>query len=614
MKRNGLVLLAIFVVLVGWPIQAANDTQRFADLVGPVTVGTVTSTSQVQVPYILWGGDYATFYANGGLTTTPGSIYGRLGLNIKLVPGDDTVAQARDYVAGRSPFFRGTYGMAAMASEVLNQTPNTMGAAELHMTFSQGDHLVCRPNIRTIGNLKGTKVTLQQGGPHVELHQAILMDAKIDWNSTEIVFTHDLTGTPDSPAEKFRKDASIDCAYVVTPDMIGLTGGLQSTGSGAEGTVKGAHVVVSTAERTRSIADLYFSRSDFARDHADWVSKFALGYLQAVEKIIDLKALYQTRGSEEYRKLLRLAMEIYGTNILPTEEDAHGLLSDCTFVGHPGNVAFFTETNNLHGFKSFSQAGIDLATRRGYATKASPFLTSTLDWNSPLFMNGLTKTKVAKAERFKAKEAQAEIEKFSDEGSLDDKTIYSFTIQFEPNQNEFSTAKYGADFKEVVRLADQYGGAVIAVRGHADPTQTLRDFVAAGMAKGILKRTGSKEQGYSYSFDGKALDLSSTDKLVSLINGGSFDGVDGSNPRETMQAALNLSRSRANEVKDAIIAFAKQQGFALDASQVQPQGVGIKEPFIAKPKNMDEALKNMRVEFRLIRVSAEVSKPSDFDF
>jgi hypothetical protein len=52
----------------------------------------------------------------------------------------------------------------------------------------------------------------------------------------------------------------------------------------------------------------------------------------------------------------------------------------------------------------------------------------------------------------------------------------------------------------------------------------------------------------------------------------------------------------------------------MDKSQIQPVGVGIREPFIAKPGNMDEAKQNMRVEFRLIRVEAEATTESDFDF
>ena len=56
------------------------------------------------------------------------------------------------------------------------------------------------------------------------------------------------------------------------------------------------------------------------------------------------------------------------------------------------------------------------------------------------------------------------------------------------------------------------------------------------------------------------------------------------------------------------------EGLGLDLSQMQPQGVGIAEPFIAKPSSVAEAGQNMRVEFRLIRVSAEVTQESDFDF
>ena len=49
----------------------------------------------------------------------------------------------------------------------------------------------------------------------------------------------------------------------VSPDMIALCGGLQNVGSGAEGTVKGARVLVSTATMSHSIADVYVCRKDF---------------------------------------------------------------------------------------------------------------------------------------------------------------------------------------------------------------------------------------------------------------------------------------------------------------------------------------------------------------
>ncbi len=129
----------------------------------------------------------------------------------------------------------------------------------------------------------------------------------------------------------------------------------------------------------------------------------------------------------------------------------------------------------------------------------------------------------------------------------------------------------------------------------------------------MLKRVGSQGN-YSYSLNGKALDLGGTAELTRLIESGAFDGVPDSNPRETMQAALNLSRSRAEAVLDSIVEYAKSKGLTIDKTQIQPVGVGIREPFVAKPSNMDEAKKNMRVEFRIVRVAAEATTQSDFDF
>src|SRR5262249_36015690 len=53
----------------------------------------------LEVPFIFWGGDVATFHANGGLETTPDSLFGKQGLKIKLVPGDDFGAQVTNYKA-----------------------------------------------------------------------------------------------------------------------------------------------------------------------------------------------------------------------------------------------------------------------------------------------------------------------------------------------------------------------------------------------------------------------------------------------------------------------------------------------------------------------------------
>src|SRR5713226_6032647 len=79
----------------------------------------------LEVPFIFWGGDVATFHANGGLETTPDSLFGKQGLKLKLVPGDDFAGQVKNYSDNKSPFLRGTMSMLGQESEGLTKKPDT---------------------------------------------------------------------------------------------------------------------------------------------------------------------------------------------------------------------------------------------------------------------------------------------------------------------------------------------------------------------------------------------------------------------------------------------------------------------------------------------------------
>ncbi|MHC4799313.1 MAG: hypothetical protein ACYTF1_21970, partial [Planctomycetota bacterium] len=344
------------------------------------------------------------------------------------------------------------------------------------------------------------------------------------------------------------------------------------------------------------------------------ITKFVAGYFKACEEVHELRKQYETKGSEKYMQLLQLTQKIYGKETIPTlEEDAHGLLADCTFVGLPGNIAFFREKGRLSGFEAFQKSALDLATSRGYAKVRCGTIPSDLDYKSPAFTKYLTRIKAEKGERFKPEAVRKEIEEFTAGGKLDDRTLISFTINFAPNQETFSMDQYGVEYQRTVEMAHKYGNAVVAIRGHSDPTNTLRTLVNAGLKKGIIKRTGTKGN-YKYAYKGGLLDLTATKQLAELITSGAFDGDAENDPRTIMQAALNLSLRRAEEVRDSIIKYAGNKGLTLDKSQIQPVGVGIREPFVAKPRNMQEAATNRRVEFRLIRIEAETISEAGFDF
>ena len=604
----GLIGLAILIV------QPARAQERpFRELVGNLPVGEVASQGPLTIPYITWGADLVTFHANGGLTTQPTSLFGRQGLNLRLTPGDDFVQQVRDYRAGKSPFLRGTVHMLGLASEVIGSDPRTKGVVILQLSWSAGDHLVARQSLHSAGELRGKTIALQSGGPHVGLLDDILHSVKLGWNDITVVWTRDLTGSSETPAELLRKRPDIDAAFAISPDMAGLTGGLRETGTGAEGTIRGAHVLVSTAELSRSIADVYVVRKDYYEAHKDAVVQFVAGYLKAAEEVQDFRQRHDTTNHPAYRALLQQAQSIYGKSALPTLEDAAGLLADATLVGYPGNVSFFNEAGNLSGFAALQKAALDLATSRGYASERMAWFPSGLDYNAAAFKNLRKPVELSRTGRFRAEAIRDEIESLNAGAALDERTIVSFTIHFEPNQNSFSAEQYGAEFRRVVELADKYGNAVVAIRGHADPTKTLLDLVKTGLTKGILKRTGAAGN-YAYSLNGEPLDLRATTKLSKLITDGAFDGAGEFNPRETMQAALNLSRQRAEAVRDSIVEYARTKGLVFDKTQIQPVGVGIREPFVAKPTTPDEARQNMRVEFRLVRVNAEMTKTAEFDF
>lgn len=602
------LLLCAIVAAPAQAQQGGSPANNFAAFVGNTPVGDVAA-GQVQVPFITWGGDVATFVANGGLTTAQGSTFSQLGLDMQLVNGDDFATQVKRYMSGQSPFLRGELRMLALASEVIGSDPRTKPVVFLQLTWSAGDHMVGRPTIATLNDIKGKKIALQRNGPHVGMLDDILRSVRLGWNDVTIVWASSLTGD-GGPADLFRKDPTIDAAFVISPDMLGLTGGLESKGTGAEGTVENARVVVSTAQMSRAIADVYAVRKDWFDKNRSWVEKFAAGYFAGSEKVVELRNRFaqNSQRDQTYFAILQQAQDILGKEVLPTlDVDAHGLLLDASFVGLPGNRGFFTDKGNLDGFDAKSKAALDLAVGQGYAKIRAGLMTANLDYDAIAKLGNLKFVTSQGGDRFAAESVDA----FPTD-ALDDKTLLSFTISFEPNQEAFDAAVYGPEFLRAVQNASTFGSAVVAVRGHADPTKVLVDFVKAGLEKKVLTRTGTPGN-YKYFHKGKELSLASGEELATIINSGALDGAS-TNPRDTLQAALNLSRARAEAVRDAVIAFAKEQGLRLDKSQIQPVGVGVAEPVIATPRNAQDAKQNMRVEFRLVRVPAESVKPGDFDY
>lgn len=557
-------LLVIFVCGVAQAGPQFIKSPPLAEVI-KVKVGEVEKSAETLVPLITWGGDIATIYGNGNaVVTAKDSIFQTANLKLKLTRMDDFRKQVELFMQGKTPFLRGTMGMINMAAGVLDKDPRTKPVVVYQMTWSAGgDCLVVKKGIRTVKDLKGKTIAVQAYGPHVDYLGTVLKDAGLSTKDVKIVWTRDLTGTENTPAEAFTQD-DVDAAFVIIPDGLMLTS-KGTTGTGAEGSVKGAKILMSTKTANRIIADVYAVRSDYYEANRDTVRAFVHGLLLAEQQ---LKSLVKAKKSRmpQFRKMITASAKI----LLDSEQatgDAEALYGDCEYVGFAGNVKFFGDPNWPRNMVNLTKSIQSTLVSLGLLGKSVALAQA--KWNYDRLREGLVGVADVQAPRFKSEEVAKVIEKKRAAGALGEGELFSFEILFKPNQNTFSSEMYADEFARVVDLASTYGGAIIIVEGHSDPMGFLR----------------KKKQ--------KAPEV-----MLKRIK----------------QAAKNLSLTRATSVRDNVMAYAKSKGVSLDPTQFTVVGHGIMQPKTGMcgedpcpPKTKDEWQSNMRVAFRIIQVEAEES-------
>jgi outer membrane protein OmpA-like peptidoglycan-associated protein len=364
------------------------------------------------------------------------------------------------------------------------------------------------------------------------------------------------------------QQGDVDAAFVITPDAMVLTSG-GGVGTGAEDSVRGARILLSTKTANRIIADVYAVRSDYLQNHRKEVQAFVHGLMVGEEQ---LRAL--VRGKAAKSAAYRKTMVAAATLLLDSAQavaDAEGLYGDAEFVGYAGNVDFFANAKFPR-----SLAALDAEIQSGIAPTGLVVGRARLegaDWDYGALKRGLTATVAAESPRFDEGQVAAVISKRQQQNRMTEGQLFAFEIFFEPNQNGFAADLYRESFDKVIDLASTYGGALITIEGHSDPMAYLRG-----------KKAGESE----------------------LVLG------------RIRQSAKNLSLSRAIAVRDSLIEYARGKGITLDESQFAVVGQGISQPRSGlcgtdpcAPKDEREWRNNMRVQFRLLQVEAEaeVFKP-----
>lgn len=571
LRRLVPVLLVAALAAAG-AVRAAADAdyvtpiKPFAQRVAGTDVGSPPASGPVRIPYITWGGDVVTLFGNGGLKTAPDSLFGQHRLNLELVQQDDFPTQVKDYLAGKSPYLRGTLGMIHCASEALGKNPGTRPIVIFQLTWSSGgDCLVVRPGINQVKDLKGKRVVLQQYSPHIDYLDVLLRDAGLSWADIDVKFVAEITapktdtgGKAVDPANAFRQDPTCAAAFVISPDASALTSG-GKVGTGAEDSVKGARVLVSTKSANHVIADVYAVRADYLQAHRAEVQELTLAFLQAWEKIADLRKDAQKNDKALKELYTMAAQNLFGAP--QNTADVQGLLGDCTVVGFNGNVDFFGTAAGIENFGKLGARIQSFLVREGYLTAQHEVKSA--EWNWDDFKPHLRDVAGGAKPLFEdPKKAQLIVEK-----KPDATVLFEFQINFEPNQQDFNQAKYESDYQKVLDLAGRYGGAVIEIVGHADPNR-VRKLEKSGATAAVVE--------------------------------------------QTRQAGKNLSLARANKVRDSLVDYAKKRNINFDASQFVTNGQGVDKPLFAMPQSEQEWMANMRVVFRVLNVEAEMQEFEKF--
>lgn len=582
----------------------------------------------IQLPIIAWGGDFPWVYCAGGIDGThKGTICEKHGVNIKIVQGDDYAVQLADYRARKTPLLRNTLGTLGKYWETLcKEDPGLCPSPWFIETKSKGDFLTCRDYVKDVGGLvdgsckdasgqpRKCRIAAMKDGPWDSfLVTVVLEDAKrpdkkpTAWEDVEIVWARDLSGETNSADALFRNDPTVDCTMGITPDMMSLTGGVTSVGSGADKTIKGAHVVTSTLHRRDGgIMDGFAVSTEFTVKDRQWLHAALTAYQEASEELMKLARANANGGNEVYEQAMMAMVNVYPKELKGDPEEANGLYLDAEFLGISGNVAFLDPTNEV-GMKYHEKWANVTARLLGTAQGDVKFGNSPIDWKHTAF-SGLASKNTKRGSRFKGEATAAELERMSQAGTLGTNAIIRFSARFAVDDDMITDCTpYHSNFAELLPAAKRYSDAPIAIRAHYDPSKMVAEIIMAGMRSGVLKQEGTTGN-YRYYINSEEVSLKSIGPWLKLLEDPLYkDAKDSEGQPFTgyIEQARLKSKNRAEALRKCLIEYATSKNEQLDPARVHTEAVGMAEPIVVKGRSVDELSANRRAECTLVKVTGE---------
>lgn len=431
--------------------------------------------------------------------------------------------------------------------------------------------MVVKSSIQNVSDLKGKTVAIMSYGPHMYFLHRVLQSAGLTINDIKIRWVQNLDGE-NSPFSEFYKD--VDAAFMITPDALAATEG--------ENSISGASVIFSTKQADKFVADVYAVRSDYYEANKEKLEKFVRSTFVAYEEIGQLHKDQVSRKAEMKKWLVSSSQHLM--NSADLVEDMTALYSEANHTGFAENLSFFTNKREARNFENVSKEINKALNDLKLISSNHPIAVAEWDWN--VLRQGLKHADKVEVPRFNKQKVAQKITEMQMQGSLDGEQFLSQQLYFDVGSSNFvyNPSLHQAIFDKIIDEATAYSGSLIIVEGHSDPAHYLIEKYKKQSPEKALKRI--------------------------------------------RQMARDLSRERAEEVRKAIIEYARDiRNVDVNETQFEVVGYGIDKPEtgvcsgepckldLKGKAAVDAYAKNRRAKIGFTRISAEVEvSADDFNF
>ncbi|MBI4580139.1 MAG: OmpA family protein [Planctomycetes bacterium] len=432
----------------------------------PLTDGTV------QFALNVWAGWAPIILANNGFKAdkawkTPD---GR-DFKVELVLIDNPVAMRDAYAAGDVHIGWATLDMVPLFMEgFVDSAGKPRDSRVMPRIYQQvdwsngGDGIVVRESVKTVADLRGKKLVLGQNSPSHYFALNMLVAGGVQPSEVKMVFTEDAF----QAAAAFNAQPDIAGAVSWAPDIYNLE------------KVRGNRMLVTTATANKLIADVWFARADFAKDHPGIVESLVRGIFDAMVELKDQAS--QKKAAE---------LMAQGYNI--PASDALSMLGDAHSTNWAENYQFFVNQNNPANFERVWSNAYYLYRRIGAITHTPVPFDQVMDF-SVIEKLGQEDKYASQKDEYKVQFTPASTTEIRAEDEILTNTVF---IHFFPNSwdlhKKVTKKKDGQDVEEmydpnvdfvledIAKLTGQFGAARIIIEGHTDGS--MRGQVTKNLVK-----------------------------------------------------------------------------------------------------------------------------------